>query len=74
MGLLAVSKHVKVLEQARLIERRHSAQWRFVRLTAEPFKEVAAWVEDYRCYWDESLDQLDAYLRDLPPEGNLQDD
>ena len=59
----AISKHLKVLERARLISRGRSAQFRPCRLEAEPLKELASWVEQYRSHWDESLDRLDGYLR-----------
>jgi DNA-binding transcriptional ArsR family regulator len=65
MSLPAISKHLKVLEQAGLIERGRDAQWRPCRIAAGPLKEVADWVERYRNHWEESLDRLDAYLREL---------
>ena len=65
MSLPAISKHLKVLENAGLITRGREAQWRPCRLDAGPLKEVSDWVEHYRRFWDESLDRLDAYLREL---------
>ncbi len=65
MSLPAVSKHLKVLERAELIERSREAQWRRCRLDARRLKEVADWVEHYRRFWEQSLDRLDDYLRDL---------
>ena len=65
MSLPAISKHLKVLEQAGLIERGRDAQWRPCRIAAGPLKEVADWVGRYRNHWEESLDRLDAYLREL---------
>jgi len=65
MTLPGISKHLKVLERARLIERGKQAQWRPCRLQAEPLKEVADWVERYRRFWEESFDRLDEYLREL---------
>lgn len=65
MTLPAVSKHLKVLERAGLIERGREAQWRPCRLRAEPLREVDDWVEQYRVHWEESFDRLDAYLREL---------
>lgn len=65
MTLPAVSKHLKVLERAGLISRRREAQWRPVRLEAERLKEAAEWLENYRRFWDESFDRLDAYLQEL---------
>jgi DNA-binding transcriptional ArsR family regulator len=65
MSLPAVSKHLKVLEQAGLITRGRSAQWRPCQLHAAPLKEVADWVEHYRLFWTESFDRLDDYLQEL---------
>lgn len=74
MSLPAVSKHLKVLERAGLITRGRTAQWRPCRLEATPLKEVADWVGDYRRFWDESLDRLDGYLRDLQAKEKKIDD
>ena len=63
MSLPAVSKHLKVLERAGLITRGREAQWRPCRLEAAPLKDVSGWLEDYRRFWDESLDRLEAYLK-----------
>jgi len=65
MSLPAVSKHLKVLERASLIERSRQAQWRPCRLAPEPLKAVADWAEGYRRFWDDRFDGLDNYLRDL---------
>ena len=65
MSLPAVSKHLKVLERAGLIERGREAQWRPCRLQANPLKGVADWVEFYRHHWEESLSRLDSYLKEL---------
>jgi DNA-binding transcriptional ArsR family regulator len=65
MSMPAVSKHLKVLERAGLIARGREAQWRPCRLEAEPLKEVADWVERYREIWEQRLDRLDKYLREL---------
>ena len=65
MSLPGISKHLKVLERAGLIERGREAQWRPCRLKATPLKDVAEWVEHYRRFWDESLDRLDEYLKEL---------
>ena len=65
MSLPAVSKHLKVLERARLIERSRHAQWRPCHLAPEPLKEVADWVGRYRRFWEERLDRLDDYLSEL---------
>ena len=65
MSLPAVSKHLKVLERAGLIERGREAQWRPCRLQAAPLRLVSDWVEHYRKFWDESFDRLDAYLKEV---------
>jgi DNA-binding transcriptional ArsR family regulator len=65
MTLPAVSKHLKVLERAGLIERGRHAQWRPCRLDAGPLKEVAVWVATYRQFWEESFERLDEYLREV---------
>lgn len=61
----AVTKHLKVLERAGLIRRSRKAQWRPCRLEAKPLKDAADWVEQYRQFWEQSLDRLDAYLQKL---------
>jgi DNA-binding transcriptional ArsR family regulator len=63
MSLPAVSKHLKVLEKAQLIERGRDAQWRPCRLKAAPLKDASAWLEEYRTHWEERLDRLDDYLK-----------
>ncbi len=71
MSLAAVSKHLKVLETTGLISRSREAQWRRCHLEAEPLQAVSAWLEDYRRFWDRSLDSLADYLavmqRPAPP-------
>ena len=68
MSLPAVSKHLKVLENAGLIARSREAQWRPCRLNARPLKEVADWAEHYRRFFEQSFDRLDIYLRELKEE------
>ncbi len=65
MSMPAVSKHLRVLERAGLIAQRRDAQWRRCRIEASPLKEVADWAEQYRQIWEERLDRLDAYLRQM---------
>lgn len=65
MTLAAVSKHIKVLEGAGLVSRGRQAQWRPCKLEAAPMRDVAAMVEFYRKFWEQNLDQLDAYLTKL---------
>ena len=64
MSLPAVTKHVKVLERAGLVTKSKDAQWRSCRLRASGLREAADWVEQYRTFWEESFDRLDAYLKE----------
>ncbi|MCC6793549.1 MAG: helix-turn-helix transcriptional regulator [Candidatus Hydrogenedentes bacterium] len=61
----AVTKHLKVLERARLIERGRDAQWRPCRLKAKPLRDAHDWIDQYRKFWEERLDRLEEYLREL---------
>jgi DNA-binding transcriptional ArsR family regulator len=63
MSLPAVSRHLKVLESAGLVERGRSAQYRPSTLRAEPLKEATDWLETYRVIWEGRLDRLDAHLK-----------
>ena len=65
MTLPAVTKHLNVLERAGLITRGREAQWRPCRLRAEPLKNAATWIDNYRQHWEQRLDRLDEYLRTL---------
>ena len=65
MSLPAVSQHLKVLERAGLVVRGKEAQWRPSALEAGPLKEIVAWVERYRVIWEQRLDRLDDYLKEL---------
>ena len=65
MSLPGISKHLKVLQRAGLIEQGRQAQWRPCRLAPEPLRNVADWVGQYRRHWEQSFERLDAYLRDL---------
>jgi DNA-binding transcriptional ArsR family regulator len=62
MSLPAVSKHLRVLENAGLLRRRRYGRVHEMRLNAEPLKKAAHWVEEYRKFWEGSLDRLAAYL------------
>jgi DNA-binding transcriptional ArsR family regulator len=63
MSLPAVTKHLKVLEKAGLITKGREGQWRPCKLNGEGLKEAGEWMEQYRQYWEESFDRLDAYLK-----------
>ncbi|HEX5127141.1 MAG TPA: metalloregulator ArsR/SmtB family transcription factor [Rhodocyclaceae bacterium] len=65
MSLPAVTKHLKVLQRAGLITQGRQAQWRPCKLEAKPLQEVADWVGQYRKFWEERLDRLEDYLREL---------
>jgi DNA-binding transcriptional ArsR family regulator len=69
ISLPAVSRHLKVLEKARLITREREAQWRRCRLAAEPLKEAAEWMERYRAFWDSRFDALAKFFaRETAPQ------
>src|SRR5688500_19365311 len=72
ISLPAVSRHLKVLETARLIRREREAQWPRCRLTAEPLREAAGWVEQYRAFWDDRLDALADFLSREDQNRNLR--
>jgi DNA-binding transcriptional ArsR family regulator len=65
MSQPAISKHLRVLERAGLIEQGRQAQWRPRRLQAGPLRDIADWVSQYRRHWEESFDRLDTYLQEL---------
>ena len=71
MSQPAISKHLRVLERAGLIEQGPQAQWRPRRLQAGPLREFADWVSQYRRHWEESFERLDTYLREVG-EGQEQ--
>jgi DNA-binding transcriptional ArsR family regulator len=66
----AITKHLKVLESAGLITRSRQAQWRPCHLEAAPLREVASFIEQYRQFWEQSLDRLDSYLQTLQMKEN----
>ena len=71
MSSPAVSKHLRVLERAGLIEQGRQAQWRPRRLRAQPLGEASDWLQAYRPFWEERLDRMDALLHELkakPPK------
>ncbi len=65
LSLPAISKHLKVLQRAGLIEQGRQAQWRPCRLRPERLHDVADWIGQYRRHWEESFERLDEYLREL---------
>jgi len=72
MSLPAITKHLKVLEKARLITKTRQAQWRPCKLNGDAFKDVADWMEPYRMYWEQSFDRLDAYLKTVSSKKNAK--
>lgn len=72
MSLPAVTKHIKVLEKAGLITKSRQAQRRPCKLNAEALKDVADWMEQYRMFWEESFDRLDAYLKTVTAAQNAK--
>ena len=69
MSLPAVTKHLKVLENAGLIRKTREAQFRPCTINAGPLKEAVDWMEQYRVFWEESFDRLDAYLKTVTSQG-----
>ncbi|HUE03713.1 MAG TPA: metalloregulator ArsR/SmtB family transcription factor [Bryobacteraceae bacterium] len=62
MSLVAVSKHLRVLEDARLIVRRKDGRVHCCRLTPRPMRSAADWIAQYRRFWENQFDALSAYL------------
>jgi len=65
MSMPAVSKHLRVLERAGLIERGREAQYRPCKLKAEPLRQAACWLDEYRQFWEASFNRLEAYLKQV---------
>ena len=63
MSLPAVTKHLKVLENAGLVLKGRDAQWRPCQINPEPLKEASDWIEHYRMFWEASFDRLETYLK-----------
>jgi DNA-binding transcriptional ArsR family regulator len=72
MSLPAITKHLQVLEKAGLITKTREAQWRPCRLNPDAFRDVDAWMEQYRAFWEESFDRLDAYLKTVTSTRNTK--
>lgn len=65
MTMPAITKHLKVLERAGLVERGKKAQWRPCRLKPDGLKDASSWIDQYRQFWEQSFDRLDDYLKKL---------
>jgi DNA-binding transcriptional ArsR family regulator len=72
MSLPAVSKHLRVLERAKLVERRKDGRVHRCRLAAEPMKGAAEWIEKYRQFWERQFDSLAQYLEGSQKEKNAK--
>jgi DNA-binding transcriptional ArsR family regulator len=72
MSLPAITKHIKVLEKAGLITKGRQAQWRPCKLNGDALKDAADWMEQYRIFWEESFDRLDAYLKTVTANKNAK--
>lgn len=72
MSLPAVTKHLKVLEKAGLVTKTRDAQWRPCQINVEALRNAAEWMEQYRVFWEESFDRLDAYLKTVTTEKRKQ--
>lgn len=68
MSMPAISKHLKVLERAKLIARGRDAQYRPCRLEAASLKPAADWIGDFLRFWEESFERLDEYLVEIQKE------
>ena len=68
MSLNAVSKHIRMLERARLVRRRRAGREHLLSLDPAPLDEAAAWIEAQRAFWTERLDALERELRQPEPE------
>ncbi|MEI6201680.1 MAG: metalloregulator ArsR/SmtB family transcription factor [Enhydrobacter sp.] len=71
MSLPAVSRHLKVLTDAGLIERSTEAQWRRCTLRGEGLRAASDWIESYRRFWEQQFDRLDAFLKRTEPEPKI---
>ncbi len=65
MSLPAVSKHLRVLENAGLVRRKRDGRVHRLKLEAKPMQQAQAWIEEYRKFWETSFDRLDEYLKQL---------
>lgn len=72
MSLPAVTKHLKVLEKCGLITKTREAQWRPCKLNGAPLKDANDWMEQYRQFWEESFDRLDAYLKTVTAKKKVK--
>ncbi|MBL4906905.1 MAG: helix-turn-helix transcriptional regulator [Sneathiella sp.] len=74
MSAPAISRHLKILEKAGLIERKVEAQWRRCSLNPEGLKRADGWVSQYRNFWEERFSALDDYLKEIQEKRSNPDD
>lgn len=72
MSLPAITKHLKVLEKAGLITKTREAQYRPCKLNGAPLKDATHWMEQYRVFWEESFDRLEAYLKTVTSKSDAK--
>ena len=72
MSLPAISKHIKVLENAGLIIQGQKAQYRPCTIDVTPLKEISTWTEQYRHIWDASFDRMDDYINQIKKKGEIK--
>jgi DNA-binding transcriptional ArsR family regulator len=73
MSLPAISKHLRVLELAGLVERTKDGRVHRLRLAAQPLHEAAAWITHYQHFWEQQLEALADYLRDVRPKEEAKE-
>lgn len=73
MSLPAVSKHLRVLENAGLIRRHRRGRVHHLKLEAKPMKDAHRWIEEYRRFWEGNLDRFEDYLKQLQTKENKHD-
>ena len=73
MSLPAITKHVKVLERAGLVTKSKDAQARPCRLRGSGLRDATNWVDQYRIFWEENFDRLDAYLKETTAKKKTKD-
>ena len=64
MSLPAISRHIAVLERAGLLKRRRVGRVHHLKLNSAPIQQASRWIDEYRRFWEGSLDSLAAYLED----------
>ena len=72
LSLPAISKHLKVLQRAGLVEQGRQAQWRPCTLKPERLRDASEWIGQYRRHWEDSLERLDDYLREIQQDHEQQ--